>query len=957
MRNWLATCMSLLGLALLLPTAAPAQQVVRNGFEGLKTAWDKASSDAPFDEIKHALTDLASHDGKQSEYLQLDVKQGNFIYYQYPVGKAPVGDELTAGVWIKADRPGVQLLARLVLPNQRDPKNLANVLTTFLRGDVYQQAGQWKRLALSRPVQLMKNQKTLMQAQENAQLDFTGAYIDNLLLNVYAGPGPTQVWIDDLEIGPVVGGVVATPATRPSGPPTPGTLTNIPRPKVNASLAVELRNNQIVVNQNRILIHGIRYTDTALKPLRDAGFNTLLVDGNVSEPILREAAEMDFWVAPQLSLLADNGQPRSPDEVRSQLNRFGGNSVLFVRFGGMLTFEQANLVNKATQVLREVEPNRLVAGDVWDGLQPFSRSLDLVGIHRWPLMTSMELPQYREWLELRRKLANPDVFTWTWIQTHLTEAMSQLLYDHPTSTGFTEPVGPQPEQIRLLTYTALAAGCRGLAFYSDRFLADSHQGRDRLLSCALLNQEMEMLEPLLADASTTEWIDTSVPDIKAAVIRCAHGVLVLPMWQGTFAQCVPGQAASSKLSITVPQVPASTQVFEISPAEVKHLQPQRIHTGMKVTLREFGLTAALLFTSDMELIARYQDKTRVRRQQAAQWSYDLAEYELQKVVRVQEQLEKMGRSVPDTQQRLDDAKKRLKSAKEMWDNRLFAEAYHEAQRVLRPLRVVMREQWEKAARGLDSPVTNPYAVSYYTLPRFWQLKDYIRTSVAADNLLPSGDFEDSPERKQETWQVPDLPPLDEVDVTAQRVGRLKPPEEAKTDAKLKLSPYVFAAAPHGGKRCVMLQIRPKGEKAAPQALDRTQILVHSPPVRLQPGTPVQITAWMCIPSKIQASPDGALFYDSAGGEEMAIRLREAMGWKKLTLYRRVPANGVIQVTLALTGLGTVLFDDIAIEQLLPESTPAGQQARALRDTREREAKERAEREARELEAEKKASAK
>src|SRR5438093_1835280 len=103
--------------------------------------------------------------------------------------------------------------------------------------------------------------------------------------------------------------------------------------------------------------------------------------------------------------------------------------------------------------------------------------------------------------------------------------------------GFKEPVGPHPEQIRLLAYTALAAGCRGLAFSSDRFLADSHQGRDRLLACALLNLEFEMLEPMLAGADAEpEWVATSSPDVKAAVIRSPLGVLVVPIWQGAFSQ-------------------------------------------------------------------------------------------------------------------------------------------------------------------------------------------------------------------------------------------------------------------------------------------------------------------------------------------------------------------------------------------------------------------------------------
>ena len=39
-------------------------------------------------------------------------------------------------------------------------------------------------------------------------------------------------------------------------------------------------------------------------------------------------------------------------------------------------------------------------------------------------------------------------------------------------------------------------------------------------------------------------------------------------------------------------------------------------------------------------------------------------------------------------------------------------------------------------------------------------------------------------------------------------------------------------------------------------------------------------------------------------------------WTKHVLDRRVPASGVINVTLALTGLGAVYFDDVRIEPLV-----------------------------------------
>ena len=85
----------------------------------------------------------------------------------------------------------------------------------------------------------------------------------------------------------------------------------------------------------------------------------------------------------------------------------------------------------------------------------------MIGTHRWPLLTSLELAAYKEWLMQRRKLLPADAFCWTWIQTHLPDWFMTTAYERPTGK-FDEPIGPQPEQIRLLTYIALGCGYRGL---------------------------------------------------------------------------------------------------------------------------------------------------------------------------------------------------------------------------------------------------------------------------------------------------------------------------------------------------------------------------------------------------------------------------------------------------------------------------------------------------------------
>ena len=100
--------------------------------------------------------------------------------------------------------------------------------------------------------------------------------------------------------------------------------------------------------------------------------------------------------------------------------------------------------------------------------------------------------------------------------------------------------------------------------------------------------------------------------------------------------------------------------------------------------------------------------------------------------------------------------------------------------------------------------------------------------------------------------------------------------------------------------------------------------MDSPPIKFEPGTLVRVSGWMRVPQEITGSPDGALFYDDAGGEPLAVRTTSVPHWRQFHLYRRVPASGQISVTLALTGVGVAYFDDIRIEPMIstPASTPA-----------------------------------
>jgi len=978
---------ALIGLAggLLARLPVSAQQIHRNGFEGRQTAWVRGEDNVRSEEKVHQLSIEYSHLGTTSEFIQLicpEAKnENNYASYYYPSQPAPVVEDLTASVWVKANRAGVQLQARLVLPRERNPRQLDEPMTVMLTGDSYKLTRKWQKLELSNPVKLMKDQQQLLRAQFRRDLDLTDAYIDRLVLNLYTGPGQIDVYIDDLEIGPV----------RGAQPPVP--VSPAAQPKVSAPVARNDRGVLVRMEQDKLFVGGkpfffraIRYSDTPLKTLRDAGFNTVWFDPNVPVEQIEESVSHGFWIVPRLPLVGDQKPPttltgrggsdlataRDVEGLATAITRFmSGDAVLFWDLGGALQAERGPSLERTAKAISLADPNRPRGADVWDGFRDLSHHVEMVGTHRFPLMSSLELTSYRDWLMQRRRLTIGNALHWTWVQTHIPEWQMKLVYGDKRASEITEPIGPQPEQIRLLTYLGLAAGVRGLAFSSDRFLADSHQGRDRLLMLALLNQEIQMLEPILLSLRESPiWIDTSHPSVKAAVLRSDKGVLVLPIWLGDGAQYVPPQGSVANLSMNVPLIPDGSQPWEITPARVQSLQfnSKREISGTRITLPEFDLTSAIVFTSDLSpnsLVVKCQNHSRLIAPQAAQWSRDLATIQLKKVRQTHAELTAVAPPVLNADRLLREAEERLASAVALERSRDYVNAHLEAMRSMRPLRILMRAHWQQAVRTLDLPTASPYATTFFTLPQHWQLHRELRGTTLGANALKDGDFEiaaNHPEfavaarkvaedrpvtdvistqsRKIEGAPVSSLPgwtlqqqTIDAVELEAMMLPAkvatpLKPVKGPKPKRPYDPSTGVVELPdppePKLGNSVLKLEIRPKvvinpkDGKALPipAALERTYLAVTTPTVRLQPGTWVRISGWVMIPKAIESSADGFLLFDNIGDEAMGVRMTAGLSWKKFHLYRQVPASGAVWVTAALTGIGTVYVDDIRVEPLL-----------------------------------------
>jgi hypothetical protein len=945
----------------LIPVYAQ-QQIYREGFSGRQTVWLRGEDNVRAEEKAHELSEQFIHSVPTSEKIQLICPQtkgeNGYVYYYFSSNPAPISEELMASIWLRATKSGIQLQARLVLPRELNNKN--EPTTYLLMGDTYKRTGRWQKLEIPRPTTLVNDLQQKLKVQLRRPVDFTDAYIDRLVLNLYTGPGPVDVFIDDLEIGPVKP-PTPPPTTAKSGSWNPTSNNRIPL-RDDRGILVKMDRNRLFVGGKPFFFRAIRHSGTPLKTLSDAGFNSVYFDIHTSGDTLEEAIRHGFWIIPNLPLLPDDrGNPTEngsssqltsrtkgalasatdPDTLATGITRFlSGDSVLFWDLGGGRSVEQIGQVSRTAKAIQKADPNRPLGADIWDGFRDYSQQVQMIGAHRFPLMSSLELTNYRDWLVQRRYLTENTQFTWTWIQTHMPEWQAKLLYEQGTEKGFKEPIGPQPEQVRLMTYLSLASGCKGLGFWSDQFLADSHQGRDRLTMMALLNQEIYMLEPILLTLNKEPtWIDTNHPQVKAAVLRSERGILVLPIWLGGGAQYVPPQGVIYNLSMIVPFTPDGTQPWEVSPARVQSLQQnsKRKLGGTELTIPEFDLTTAVVFTSDLSpegLVVKWQDHSRRVSQLAAQWMIDLAMVEYEKVRKVHDQLTQLAPEVVNSGKLIRDCEKRLNLAREYERDGDYQSAYIEAQRSMRPLRILMRAHWEQAVVSLDFPTASPYSVSFYTLPRHWKLHNQVRMTKPGLNNLREGDFEivgnrkdfiQMPEeyRKQiearltsnsknpeevpvSNGTLPEKPlpstdlsglggwtvqqvTLDDVELQASLVpswgvkGNRPPKPEPKKSPYDPSSPNRRFEAPEPpepnlGKSVLRLEIKPKlilknGNKAqpAPAALERTFLAVNSPPVRLTPGTLVRISGWVQIPQNITASPDGVLFYDSSAGDGMGLR--------------------------------------------------------------------------------------
>jgi hypothetical protein len=900
--------------------ATDASGALRDAHETPQPAWRDVGGDARYQiEMSRRIVDRP-HSGQACEYWQYQSGDGTAIYLSYDIGRAPVIDETSAGVWLRAEKAGIQMLARIVFPRTLDP-NSQQPITALVAGAVYGRPGEWERLSVVDFTKQVEQQARVLRAQLRLPVDTAQAYVDRVLLNVYVGPGKHRLWLDDLEVT----GVTTAPGTPPAEmlplvDAGQGNLTPISRrttdgattPDAQPAVQVELKGQSLLVRGKQFFPRMIEYQGEPLEFLKQVGFNSVRMRTTPSRQTLDEAAKLGLWIVcppPQPPDLQNPYGAATPPEAAEFGPWFA--PVLAWNLGDGLTNESVDVLKRWAEFVRRSDlprPRPLVCGAVAD-LRSLSRQVDIVSMRKPLLGTNFELAQYGDWLRERSRFARPGTPLWTMIQTQpVREVMQQAQLLSLSSPPVTPVV--EAEQIRLMVFEALSAGSRGLHFDSQTPLNGTDQAsRTRAAGLQLINLELDLIDVWAASGVFVSRVAGSEKDISAALMQIDRGHLLLPMWTGGAAQFVPGQSAGSGITFVVPGVPETVEVFEISPGGMRPLPRQRVTGGVRITLDEFSLTSIVLLTQDPHVIGVVGGRLDTVGRRAVQLQRDVSEAKLQMAERLQSELFSLAPPVPKAPDWLRQSRQSLQIGDQRLAEGNLRDGYLEMRRVLRPIALLERAHWKNAVDAAGAPNFNlvpnaptnplptatPFTSSFATLAEHWRMLGRLRGINNWGNLVPGGEFESLDLILQNGWRHVQHP-QEGIRAAADLAPGNRPLEQ-----------------PGAGQFSLHLAAYPLTEQSVGSLVESAPVWITSPAVNVTAGQVLRISGWVYVPKPIAGNRDGLIVFDSIGGDVLAERFTETKGWKKFVYYRMAPLDGTFSITAALTGFGDAFVDDLMIE--------------------------------------------
>ena len=915
---------ALAALLLWLATAGGlAAAEIDEGFEGPEPVWVVAESDAAPKLAAHERIAAAPHRGERCERLRFSASTGTVLRLQMPIGRLAVIDELACSLWVRASRPDVRLSVRVLLPGAVSRKT-GRPVETLVPGTLSTDIDRWELLEVTSLPQRLASQLPALRMEHGAGIEATGAVATHVVLDVYTGPGGYDVSIDDLLVEGAVPPSTAAPA-RPAAPsvvaaPAPSPVSSpvvISDPAVQPAGAQEIAGGlssgasidpPAGVTRGVIEVDGLPFFPRALdhngEPLDSIaalGFNCVRLATPAGSDLLAEARRAGLWVICP--------PPEIPDvdvrDLESMPVLRNWDRVLMWDMGsGLDAGDLESLAEKARRVRAcDVREGRPLIAAPDSSVRSLSRHVDLLVARRTVLGTSLELIDYLRWLRERPRLARPGTPLLAELATEIDPRAARQAAAIAGVGG--QGLAVDPESLSLAALSAVAAGARGIFFTSNsRIDGDDAEARKRAAAVREMNLRLKVLEPFGAAGRFAAQANSSDPEVQAVVMEAARARVVVA-WR-----CVQGSQIVARryggadmprddvpLTLLVPGVPEAHQAWEIAAGGLKPLRQKRVTGGVAVTLDHFLTHALVLVSGEPAVTAHVQARLRELAPVELVSARSLAAVALADAATLLGKLPPQAFSGPPpvAAAPMLSTANQLATEGESYVGRDAGEAIARLRKAAAIAGQFERRVWENGVHADGSMVASPLVTSDAALAEHWRFVEARTTALSGAEMLRGGGMDAIEDLAGNGWRH-FAQPLSDI-VTAVEISKAKPAD---------------------GTGSLRLVAGPKDSDAAPVVVETPPVWVTTPPIAAPPGKLVEISAMVRVEKPIIGSVDGLMVFDSLGGPALAERVGPTKTWRRLVLYRVVPADMVdepLTVTFALTGLGAAEIDEVSIKPL------------------------------------------
>jgi len=880
-------------LALATAAACGAAEIDA-GFEQGAIGWSIVDADCRPRVSRHAVEQEAAHRGSGGEHVVIEAATGTTLRLQFPVGAARVIDEFHAAVWVRANRPGLRLAARVVLPGFPAART-GRPVELLVPGGTSHGADRWELVEIRDIAATLDRQLAAIRAQHGTGGSTAGAIVTHVVLDAYSGPGLYDLAIDDLKVEGIVesgGGAVRDAAVRPAALTEPGEPAGLAAAEPQAALA----RGVLEVGGRPFFPRSIDHNGEPLDLLARLGFNCVRLSSPASADLLAEARRAGVWLICPPPELPDV-DIRDPESLPTFSARW--DRVLFWDMGaGLSEADAATLAERGRRVRTcDSRSGRPLIATADSGLRTVSRHVDMMVARRTVLGTSLELADYLSWLRERPRLARPGT---PFLAALSTEVDSRTARQAAALSGIGgQGLAVDPESLCLAAFSAVAAGTRGILFSSaHRLDGDDRESRARAAACQGMNLDLRLLEPWGAAGRFSVQAQSSDPEVQAVVLEASRARLLLA-WR-----CVQGSQVvarhyhgdiprdSQPLTLLVPGVPEAHQAWEVAAGGLRPLRHKRVTGGISLTLESFHAHSMVLLSGDPGVTAHLQERVRELAPLTLASARALADVALADDASLLGRLPPAALGTLPVAAMLVEAQRSVQMAASAAD---AAQAIGALDRGAAVAGQVQRLAWERGVLATGSMVASPLSTSDATLAEHWRFIEALAATSPGEELLPGGGMERIEDLAGNGWR-----------------------HFALSQEEIGTAVEIDRAQPAAGRGSLTIRAEPSKDTEPPVVVETPPVWVTTPGVRVPTGKLLQIQARVWVPAPIKGSVDGLLVFDSLGGPALAERIGATGAWRRLVLYRIAPPDAVdepLTVTFALTGIGEARIDDVSVRVL------------------------------------------